>query len=216
MKKIEIVWFGWSGTARKMRLPKRNRAKCDDQSQQSNQFLKYKSMKKSAINLLALGMASIGLAQNSHPNFELSKYKSFKEMSINHEYLDEVQNGLTPNQAKYLENLVSYWDVTKSRQFKGRKGDGFDVTFKSGKNYIEASYDANGKIIMVNERFRNFALPLQVSIALAKRYPNWKVVKNKYLVLYTRNNRPNKSFKVQIQKGNQKKWVKIDPSLKMS
>jgi len=59
-------------------------------------------------------MASFGFAQNSVPNFEISKFKDFGALASNYEYLNEVQNGFTPNQAKYLENVVSYWDVTKS------------------------------------------------------------------------------------------------------
>ncbi|MGI9550747.1 MAG: hypothetical protein ACR2MT_06065 [Aurantibacter sp.] len=173
-------------------------------------------MRKLSIILVALGMASLGFAQNSIPNFDYLKYKDLGTLSSNYEYLNEVQNGLTPNQIKYLENVVSYWDVTKSEKFDGRRGERFNVTFKSNRGQIIAYFDRNGKVVRAKEQFRNFALPKQVGIALAKKYPNWTVIKNRYTVLYTKDGQSKKIFKVQISKDKQKKWLKIDPSGRIS
>ena len=174
-------------------------------------------MKKLSISLLGMVTAtSFSLAQNSNSNFELSKFRDFGTISSHYEYLDDVQNGLTPNQVKYLENVVSYWDVTRSKKFDGRKGESFSVNFKTANGHIEAFYNGKGKIVSVTERFRNFAMPKPVSIAIAKQYPNWKVIKNRYSVWYTLGNRTKKRFKVQIGKNSQKKWLKIDSSGKIS
>ena len=47
-------------------------------------------------------------------------------------------------------------------------------------------------------------------ISILKQHPNWSIVKNKYSILYTKDKQPMKRLRVQIQKDNQKKWLKID------
>ena len=167
-------------------------------------------MKKLAISLLTIGLACFGFAQNANPDFELSKFRNFGAIGSNYEYLNDVQNSLTPNQVKYLENLVSYWDVTKSEKFDGRIGEPFSATFKLEGGQIKAFYDGQGKIVSATERFSNFALPKQVAAAIVKQYPDCIIVKNRYFVRYSRSYRTKRIFKVQIKKGNKKKWLKVD------
>lgn len=170
-------------------------------------------MKNLLISLLGIIMASnFCLAQNSHSNFELEKFSDLEGQSFNHDYLDKVKHSFWPNQVKYLENLVSHWDVTQSKKFDGRKGQSFSVTFKSESGLIVANYDSKGKIVSAMEQFGNFALPKSVSISIVRQYPNWEIVKNKYSLRYNVGNSTKKSFKVQIRKGNHKKWIKIHPS----
>jgi len=169
-------------------------------------------MKKVSIILIAVGMASFCFAQNYSSNFDLSKFKGFSTDYSNSEYLNEVQNSLTPNQVRFLENIVSNGDVTKSKKFDGSKGEELEVTFKSDYGYVVASYDDQGKLIMAVERCKDFALPGSTSLAIVKQYPNWSIVKSRYSILYTRGNRTMKNFKVKIKKENQKKWIRIDMS----
>jgi len=174
-------------------------------------------MRKLSISLVvAVGMASFGFAQNSFPRFELSKSNDIGAIGSNYEYLNEVQNGLTPNQIKYLENVVSYWDVTKTEKFRDRGGEPFKVTFLSAKGRIVAFYNRQGKIVRALEQFKNFAMPKSVSLALARQFPNWKVEKNRYSILYTKHGRPKRNFKVQVRKDGQKKWLIIDSSGRIS
>ena len=169
-------------------------------------------MKKLVISFAIMGMTSMVFAQNSYPRFELSKFRDLGRIATNYEYLDEVQNGLTPDQVKYLENLASYWDVTRTAEFDGRRGQPFSVTFKTERGQIIAAYNSKGKIVSAMERFSDFAMPKTVSKAILKEYPNWKVIKNRYSVWYDLDGRTKKIFKVRIRKGNQKKWLMIDPS----
>lgn len=161
-------------------------------------------------------MASFGFAQNSYPDFDLSKFRGFGAIGSNYEYLNNVQSGLTPNQVKYLENIVSYWDVARSEKFDGRKGEAFSVTFRLDHGHITASYDSEGKIVSAIERFSNFAIPKSVGKEVLRQYPNWKIVKNRYSVRYGRNDRTKRIFKLLICKGNLKKWLKVDSSGKIA
>lgn len=168
-------------------------------------------MRKLVISFITMGTMSFGFAQNSNPKFQLSKFRNLDGFETNYEYLNDVQQGLTPRQVKYLENLVSYWDISKSKKFDGRKGQTFGVTFKSEKGYITADFDRNGKIVSAVERFSDFALPKEFGRVILEQYPKWQIARNRYSVWYERGEAIKKSFKVQIQNGDRKKWVKIDP-----
>lgn len=169
-------------------------------------------MKKIVINLVIMGMASFGFAQNSYADFDVSKFRDLGTIGSNNEYLNNVQSNLTPYQVRYLENIVSYWDVAKSEKFDGRKGEPFSVNFKLKDGHITASYDSNGKIISAMERFSNFTIPKSVGKEVLQEYPDWKIVKNRYSVWYGRNNSTKRVFKLLIRKGNQKKWLKVHTS----
>lgn len=168
-------------------------------------------MKKISISIVAIILTSgFTFAQNAYPKFELSKFRDLDGLGSNFDYLNEVQNGLTPNQVRYLENLVSYWDVKKSVKFNGRKCQPFNATFKSGGDEIIVSYDSKGRIVSTMERFSNFAMPKAVGKEILRLHPNWKIVKNRYYVWYNRKHHTKRVFKVQIQKGDRKKWLRVD------
>ena len=168
-------------------------------------------MKKLAISVVTMITASsFGLAQNSHSEFELSTFKDLGSITSNYDYLNEVQNVLTPSQVKYLENLASYWDVKKSDKFDGRSGEPFIVTFRSKDGQIVASYNNNGNIVSATERFSDVTLPKPVVIEILRQHPGWDIVKNKYSITYNRDIITKRIFKIQIQKGKQRKWLKVD------
>ena len=173
-------------------------------------------MKKIVITLITIGVASFGFAQNSNTDFNISKFRELGIPSSNYKYLNEVQDHLTPHQVKYLEKVASSWDVSTSEKFDGRKAEPFQVTFKLEGGNIHTFYDSKGKVVSAIERFSNFVMPKSVGNEIQKQYPNWKIVKNRYSVLYYRGESTKKSFKVLIGKGNQKKWLRIDPSGKIS
>lgn len=152
-------------------------------------------MKKIVIGLITMGMVSFGFAQNSNPKFDLSTYSGLGISSSNYNYLNEVQDGLTPNQVKYLEGIASNWDVTTSRQFDGRKGEPFNVTFKLKDGNLYACYDSRGRIVSAIERFSNFAMPKSVGNEILRQYPNWRIVTNRYSILYYRNKPTKKALR---------------------
>lgn len=167
-------------------------------------------MKKLSISLAVMGITSLGLAQDSYPKLNYSLLEGLGALGSNYEYLNEVQNGHTPSQVKFVENMVSYWDVRKSEDFKGLKNQPFEATFRSGLGSIVASYDSDGKILTAKERFKNITLPKRLQIAIVKQYPNWSIVKNRYTLRYTEGKAPKKQFKIKIKKENQRKWLKVN------
>ena len=173
-------------------------------------------MRKLFISLVTMGITSLGFAQNSYHEFQQFIFKDFHGPGSNYKYLNEVQNDLTPNQVKYIEDAVSYWDIARLEKFEGRRNEEFDVTFKSNLGYIVATYDNQGKVVSAEERFKNVALPRPLIMAITEQYPNWRIIKTRYLVRNKKDDRSKRHFKVRIMKGNQKKWLKVDPEGKIS
>lgn len=168
-------------------------------------------MKKTSVILAAMGMSVFTSAQNSLPGYE-ANFLNVGPLKTNYIYLNKVQSNLTPNHVRYLENVVSYWDVTALEKFDKQNEQSFEVTFKSSHGAITASYDNEGRILTATERFRDIALPNNLSILIAREYPKWEISKSRYSVLYTREHEPQKRFRVQIRKGRLKHWLNIDSS----
>lgn len=168
-------------------------------------------MKKTSISLVALGMSIFTSAQNSQPGYE-AKFLNVGSLDANYVYLHKVQDNLTPNHVRFLENVVSYWDVTGLEKFEKLREQPFELTFKSTHGSITASYDNEGRIINAVERFRDIALPNNLSILIAREYPKWEITKSRYSLIYTRTNDPLKRFRVQIRKGKLKQWLTVESS----
>ncbi|WP_147415842.1 hypothetical protein [Ulvibacterium marinum] len=173
-------------------------------------------MKKIVISLITVGMVSFGFAQNSNADLDFYKYRELDISGSNHKYLYEVQDVVTPRRVKYLENGVTNWNVLASKEFVGRKDETFKVTFKLKDGNIYALYGSNGSIVSAIERFSNFAMPKSVGNDIIKQYPDWNIVKNRYSILYHHGDGTKRRFKVLIQKGDRKKWLKIDSSGKIA
>ena len=162
------------------------------------------------MSLFLLGMTSLGYAQYSSSEFDITKFSGIDLPVTNVEYLNEVQNNVTPNYAKFLEYIAADWDVSKSSKFDGRKDQLFDVTFKSHRGYIVASYDNDGKVVLARERFKNMALPKPILVAISKRYPNWVVAKTSYSLLYNRGIETAKNYRIKLRKGGRVKRLRVD------
>lgn len=173
-------------------------------------------MIKLSMSWVALAMVSFGLAQNPHANFEQSNPGNGGTLASNSHYLEEVLDELTPNPIRFLETVVSDWEVTSSDEFNPHRRRPFSATFQSRHGFIVVSYDRKGRIVHAMERFSNFALPKSVGKAILKEYPNWKIIGNRYSLWYRQDDSAKRIFKVRLQKEHHKKWVKVFPSGRVS
>jgi len=167
-------------------------------------------MKKLSMSLILLGMTGLGYGQYSSSEFNNPIFDGFDLPVTNVEYLNEVQDHVTPRYAKFLEYIAPDWDVSKSSKFDGRKDQLFNVTFKSDRGYIVASYDYRGEVVLAREHFRNMALPNQLLIVIGKKYPGWVVDKTSYSLEYNSGIVTAKTYKVKLLKGRLFKRLEVD------
>ena len=82
--------------------------------------------------------------------------------------------------------------------------------FKSNKGVAEVTYDNEGRVIAVEKRLKNVTLPTQIQKIVYKRYDDWTIVQNKYNVSYKQGSEVEKSYVITIQKGNEKKRIRVN------
>ena len=130
-------------------------------------------------------------------------------MELNEEYVNNVLETASQKEAKFLSNIISQYDVTKSPRFESRRKS-FTTIFKSNKGVAEVTYDNEGRVIAVEKRLKNVTLPTQIQKIVYKRYDDWTIVQNKYNVSYKQGSEVEKSYVITIQKGNEKKRIRVN------
>ena len=178
-------------------------------------------MKNVIIGLLLIGLTSLGYAQNMNnklsemdlaqlSNFDMDGISSLSSNSLNSNYLYKVQDESMSVLVRTLEEKASNFNVKKSKKFDGDINP-FKVVFKVPNGSIIVTYNNDGEILSSLERFKNIKLPEPVRVSIFKKYPNWSLISNSYLVSYNKDENVKKEYKVQIGKDNLKKQIKVDP-----
>ncbi|MDB4402457.1 nicotinate-nucleotide adenylyltransferase [Algibacter sp.] len=129
--------------------------------------------------------------------------------AVNYKYLNAVENEDTDLSVQMLQEHVAMYDL-KNSDLYGDEYDTYTVSFYIPDGKILAAYDKNGEIIRTIERFQNVKLPKDVRNAVYKRFPNWSLEKDVYLVNYHKNNeKVSKQYKVKLKNGKKVMRVKL-------
>ena len=171
------------------------------------------------ISKMALGVlflsATFTFANNNDP-IKKDKTKDNREMSVietpmelNREYLTNVYESSSQDEAKFLSNIIAQYDVKKSPLFEARRKS-FTTVFKSNKGLAEVDYDNEGRVVAVEKRLKNVILPAQIQKVVYKRYENWIIVKNRYNVSYKQGEDVKKSYLITIRKGKESKVIRVN------
>ncbi|MFC4721607.1 nicotinate-nucleotide adenylyltransferase [Geojedonia litorea] len=167
-------------------------------------------MKNFVIGLFLIGLTSLGFSQNKNEETEEVKLEDVVvSTNVNLEYLSKVQDKTMSEHVKSLENEASRFDVKTTDKFDGRR-ESFKTIFRGTKGYIIATYDKEGKIIKTSEKYKDIKLPVPVRNSLFIEFPDWDVDNTTYVVSYYDKKDPKKVYKVEINKKNNIKTLKID------
>tara|TARA_R110002049_G_scaffold87533_1_gene221854 strand:+ start:1589 stop:2092 length:504 start_codon:yes stop_codon:yes gene_type:complete len=83
--------------------------------------------------------------------------------------------------------------------------DTFVVSLRGKNGYIDATYDANGKLISTSERMKDSELPMAVSQSVVKNFPGWSIIKDVYLTTHNlQDGKQRKHYRVEIEKDHKK------------
>ena len=159
-------------------------------------------MKKLIFGLLCfIGLTTQLLAQITQlPEIEIT--------AVNYKYLNAVDSDNLDMNVKMLEEKVAMYDIKSSELYRD-DFDTYEVSFYIPDGKIVAAYDKNGKIIETIEKFKNVKLPENIRNAVFKRFPNWTLYKDAYLVTYNNDNNK-KVYKVMIENGDKRMRLKIN------
>lgn len=159
-------------------------------------------MKKLLITLFVLGFTFQSFAQITElPEIEL--------VAVNYKYLDAAGDEDAAIPVKQLQQQVAEYDIRKAN-FYADEYDFYTVNFYIPEGKILASYDRDGTLLRTAEKFKDVALPQAVRDAIAKRFPNWNMTGDVYLVNYHENDNVTKRYKILLENGDKRMRVKTD------
>jgi hypothetical protein len=109
-----------------------------------------------------------------------------------------------------LEQYVATYDV-KGASFYEEENQHYVVSFFIPEGKILAAYGPEGRLERTAEKFKNVAVPKDVMMAVAKRFPQWTVSKDVYRVnYYDRGGAVTKRlYKLLLENGDQRMRIKM-------
>jgi hypothetical protein len=171
-------------------------------------------MKSFILMLLFLGFVTFSYSQNKPESVsnegnmkpidlpEVVIKKAGKDFSI---YLPDKNPDA--NVRKLEQEFIAY-DL-------GKDYDGYEnylVILEMENGSLVATYNANGKLVRVVEKYKNVKLPNAVIYSVYKTYPNWEIVNDKFLYTQEDGDVINKHYSIKIKKGDEVKKLLVDPN----
>lgn len=165
---------------------------------------------KTLVTLFALGITFLSYSQEPFNQSQLVELEDVAISTVNTNYLRRVQDQNTPNEVAILQKEAAHYDIRSSEGFDSNiKNESFEVIFKNSKGSINAFYTSSGKIQSAYERFNNIKLPRGVQQQMYRANKDWTMVGNSYASRYEGDDLINRSYKILLEKGADKKKVVI-------
>jgi uncharacterized membrane protein len=133
-------------------------------------------------------------------------------ISLNYKYLETQDSKNIPKHVKELESeVLKYNHKEQLSELYDDEYDTYSVSFYVPKGKIVAAYNKDGKIIRTIEKYNNVRLPLVVMQAVSKRFPNWGIVEDAYLIKYhCEEDSLKQEYKIKIQNEDETLTVKTN------
>ncbi|MBP7558350.1 MAG: nicotinate-nucleotide adenylyltransferase [Chitinophagaceae bacterium] len=132
-----------------------------------------------------------------------------KVIANTYKYLRAVDNKDMPPPVKLLERKAAEYDIKKSEYYDDDNVT-YYVSFYLPEGFVLAVYDQDGKLLRTAERYKNIPLPPAITKAVGKRYPNWSISKDIYLVTYEDANGAKRDYKLILQNGSKRIRAKLN------
>lgn len=111
-----------------------------------------------------------------------------------------------PSVKKLQSDFIAY---NLGKDYEGY--DNFLVILEGEKGILTATYDSNGKLTSVVEKYNNTQLPIPVIYSVYKAYPGWQIVNDKYLYTQENGDIKKKEYNLKLKKENEIIKLKVNP-----
>ncbi|MFD2542276.1 nicotinate-nucleotide adenylyltransferase [Lacinutrix gracilariae] len=162
-------------------------------------------MKKVIIGLLFFGLTIQLYAQDPAPTM----LDEVVLVNTNYKYISSTEGRDLAVPVEQLELKVANFDV-KTLDFYTDEYEFYDVYFFIPEGKILATYDGKGTILRTAEKYKGIDLPKAVVHAVSKRFPEWEITKDLYLVNYFESGNSTKRYKLTLTNGDKRIKVKLD------
>ena len=162
-------------------------------------------MKKLILGLFILGLTTQVIAQ-------VTKVEELSEVvvtAVNYKYLNQTDNLEAAVPVQMLQRKAAAYDI-KAQEFYQDDFDFYTVSFYIPDGKLVAVYNPEGEILRTIEKFDNVKLPIEISQALAERFPNWEPIKDVYRITYKDTRGANKVYKLKLRNGDKTMRVKMN------
>ena len=160
-------------------------------------------MKKVILGLLVFGFTTQFMFSQE---IELSEVY----LDVNYKYLEAIESEDVAETVKMLEKEVAFYDLKNTKLYDDNY-EAYRVSFIIPEGKISATYNHEGKILRTVERFKNVKIPESVRNSLINRFPGWSIIEDLYKVDYYDKSRiVRKLYKVKLQNGEKRMYVKLD------
>lgn len=115
--------------------------------------------------------------------------------------------------AKNSDSRIAEIEKTFISYDLGKDFEGYEsylLLFKIDNGYLAAEFNEKGKLLSVVEKFKNSRLPEKVRISLAEKFPDWKLIKDRYLYVQKDGSVTRKEYKIIMQKDNKIRRVIVN------
>ena len=141
------------------------------------------------------------------PEMKLAGNLNNLEVNVKEDYAGQFSH----NPIKFMEENFDIQDLIGS--LDAGTYDQFDVTFKSKKGYLMASFGKNGELIKTSQKFKDIPLPNELYHQLWRDYKGYSMVKNKYVASGRGNTITKQHYIISLKKGTDKQNVKLVPAI---
>ena len=111
-----------------------------------------------------------------------------------------------PSVKKLQSEFIAY---NLGKDYQGY--DNYLVILEGEKGILTATYDANGKLTSVVEKYNDTQLPIPVIYSVYKAYPGWQIVNDKYLYTQENGDITKKEYNLKLKKENEIIKLKVNP-----
>lgn len=168
-------------------------------------------MKALIISLLLFGYTTVFYSQSekldNNENLEITNlpeiviHKAEKDFSV---YIRD--NNPDVDVRRVQEKFISY-DI--GNNYIGAKE--YLVVMRLKKGTLVATYDGNGILTRVVEKYKNVRLPDKVLISVYKSYPAWTIINDKLLYSQSKGKILNNEYSLKIKKDRDVKRLVVNP-----
>jgi len=166
-----------------------------------------------ALNTIIAQQSSV-VSTNSRTvteNYRIESKNNFdvKTTLANENYFKDMNAKNTPLIVKQLKQEVIKFNIQNSIVFDNSEDATYRVVFKNNRSKLVVKYNNHGEILSSIEKYKNIVIPVELRIAISKKYPDWAYQKNTFYITYNYGIGFKKSYKIQIGKGNLKKTLSL-------
>lgn len=166
-------------------------------------------MKKTCMYLLILGMIFPIFAQEkiSDVYYESGELPAVVLKKAGEEFSVYYPDNSNPD-SRVLELQSSFISYNLGKDFEGH--DSYLLVLEVEGGMLSATFNDTGKLLSVVERYENAKLPKKVRLNLAKKFPEWTLVRDKFLYVQKNGEVKRKQYKIIMKKDNKIRRVVVN------